>query len=157
MTHAASKQNRCFTGETNNEIGAASCHSVNHSGENGFWRYTRRAQADHFRFGKHGTHAADGVWLHIFGDIVELFDAGSQRARNHLQKTPGACRAFVIHQEVAQVTVVIKLNDFAVLPTDVDHRSRCWRKKPCAKPVAGDFCHLFIGKIHQLPPIAGER
>lgn len=72
-------------------------------------------------------------------------------------ETPGARRAFVIHQEIAQVTVVIKLNHFAVLPTDVDYCARCWRKKPCAQPVTGDFRHLFIGKIHQLPSVAGER
>ena len=66
-------------------------------------------------------------------------------------------RAFVIHQEIAQVTVIIKLNHFAVLTTDVDYRARCWRKKPCAQPVTGDFRHLFIGKIHQLPSVAGER
>ena len=65
--------------------------------------------------------------------------------------------AFVIHQEIAQVTVIIKLNHFAVLTTDVDYRARCWLKKPCAQPVTGDFRHLFIGKIHQLPSVAGER
>lgn len=73
------------------------------------------------------------------------------------EETPGACRAFVIHQEIAQVTVIIKLNHFAVLTTDVDYRARCWLKKPCAQPVTGDFRHLFIGKIHQLPSVAGER
>ena len=93
----------------------------------------------------------------IFGNAVELLDAGAKRARDHLQETPGARRAFVIHQEIAQVTVIIKLNHFAVLTTDVDYRARCWRKKPCAQPVTGDFRHLFIGKIHQLPSVAGER
>lgn len=89
--------------------------------------------------------------------LSSLFDVGAKRARDHLQETPGARRAFVIHQEIAQVTVIIKLNHFAVLTTDVDYCARCWRKKPCAQPVTGDFRHLFIGKIHQLPSVAGER
>lgn len=77
--------------------------------------------------------------------------------REITSRNAGARRAFVIHQEIAQVTVIIKLNHFAVLTTDVDYRARCWRKKPCAQPVTGDFRYLFIGKIHQLPPVAGER
>lgn len=54
--------------------------------------------------------------------LLELLDAGYKRARDYLRETPGARRAFVIHQEVAQVTVIIKLNHFAVLTTDVDYR-----------------------------------
>ena len=108
------------------------------------------------RIGKEGP-VGEMIWDGVSSNGAQLINGYFQSTGNHLQKTSGAGRAFVIHQEIAQVTVIIKLNHFAVLTTDVDYRARCWLKKPCAQPVTGDFRHLFIGKIHQLPSIAGER
>ena len=93
--------------------------------------------------------------LNAVGDRIQLIHAGAESARNHLQKTPGSGGTFIIHQKVGEITVVIQLNNLAVLAANVDDRAGFRSQKARPQPVAGDFRHLFIGKINQLASVAG--
>ena len=72
------------------------------------------------------------------------------------RKRPKAGGAFVIHQEVAEVAPGVQLDNFAVLAADINHRVGVRRQQAGAEAVTRDLRHLLIGKIHQLPAIAGE-
>ena len=52
--------------------------------------------------------------FNAFSNGVQLLDAGAEGSRNHLQKTTGTGRAFVIHQKVAEVALRIQLDDALV-------------------------------------------
>ena len=93
--------------------------------------------------------------LNTIGDAVELFDAGPQRTRDHLQKAPGARRAFIIHQEIGEITHLVQLDNLTVLAADVDDRPGLRGQQPRAEPVARDLGDLLIGEMHQLASVAG--
>ena len=88
----------------------------------------------------------------FFGNAVELLDAGV----NVREITSGnACArrfAFVIHQEIVQVTVIIKTESLCC----PDHRCRLPRALLAQETVRPahdrDFRHLFIGKITSCRP-----
>lgn len=101
-------------------------------------RVVIRNQRDDLRFGENRTHAGYGQLLVPRQAAAAHFrHVQFQCARHHLQKTPRSGGAFVVHHEARDVAGFIQIDDFAVLPANVDDRADGGIQKMRATRVAG--------------------
>ena len=117
-------------------------------------------QADDLGFGEHGAGAVDGQWRSLAVEVIvaEFLEIDVEVACGNVEEAAGAGSAFVVHGEVGDVALVVKLDGLRVLATDIDNGAHA-AEGPTglmgADSVGGDFRNGVVGLLEQFAAVTG--
>ena len=104
-----------------------------------------RDERNHLRLREDGAGGGNGDILAVLEAVAAHFiEAHFHGSCHHLQKTPGARRALVVHHEAGDPSVPIQYDDLGILPADIDHTAHGGIEIVCSLRVAGDFRDALI-------------
>jgi hypothetical protein len=105
--------------------------------------------------GKNGARRADRFFLvGREGSPAELFYRDTESRGRVLQEPTGPGGAFVVHHEIDRTPVITDLDDFAVLPADVDQRARAPKIAKDTPRMASDLGQVPCCVLDQLATVS---
>ena len=113
-------------------------------------------ERDHFGFGKYRAHVGNpDFFLPIQADPAHFFHGQSQRPGLHFKEAARACRAFVVHDEVGDISLRVDADYFGILAADVNDGPGIGEEKMRALCVAGDLGDRLFLHLQDVPSVPG--
>ena len=113
-------------------------------------------QRDDLRLRENRAHTGDlDLLRRRQRDGSQLVQADFQRAGDHLQKASRPGSAFIIHDEVLHFPVLVQMDRFAVLSSDIQDSTDLRIEIMGSFPVTADLRHILVRKLNADPAIPG--